>query len=61
MEDHRLCSRKLGAAHQFRQSKLRDKTSAGSTVKQPHGGHPSKPMANRAERGEKQSGLRDKA
>lgn len=59
MEDHRLCNRKLGEPHQFRQSKLRDKTSAGTTVKQPHGNHPSKGSKG-YERSERQSGLRDK-
>ena len=59
MEDHRLCSRKLGSPHQFRQSVLRDKSNSRSDAKQGHKSHPSKGSKG-FERGERQSGLRDR-
>lgn len=58
MEDHRLCNRKLGPPHSFRGAK--EPPSPRTTIKQPHGDHPTK-KSNHFERGERQSGNRDKA
>jgi len=63
MEDHRLCSRKLGTPHRFRsgehQSGISRKDSPKSDAGQGHKGHPSKGSKG-YERGERQSGLRDR-
>jgi len=58
-ESHKLCNKKLGSPHQFRQSSLRSKSSTIS-ANQGTKGHPSKGSKG-FERGERQSGNRDKA
>ena len=58
-ESHKLCNRKLGEPHQFRQSNLRSKSTTVS-ANQGTKGHPSKGSKG-YERGERQSGDRSKA